>query len=157
MLSSYENGRQCPSLANLVNLLRVLGCSADEFGSYLGPWGGVSAVAWDLVVPAISPRLRSRFGRFLRRSQTPGDAEDLVQETFLRVLQAEARGSAFLRDPAAYLWRVADRVAYDQARNLRTQKPGRRDLPGPAGRGRTGCRPSAGAGSTRDAGVRWLS
>jgi transcriptional regulator with XRE-family HTH domain len=41
MLSSYENGRQCPSLANLVNLLRVLGCSADEFGSYLGPWGRV--------------------------------------------------------------------------------------------------------------------
>jgi DNA-directed RNA polymerase specialized sigma24 family protein len=85
---------------------------------------GLSAAAWDLVVPAISPRLRSRFRRFLRRSETPGDAEDLVQDTFLRVLQAEARGSAFPRDPAAYLWRVADRVAYDQARNLHTQKRG---------------------------------
>jgi DNA-directed RNA polymerase specialized sigma24 family protein len=68
--------------------------------------------------------MRSRLGRKLRLSSTPGDAEDLIQEAFLRLLQAEARGSAFPRDPAAYLWRVADRVAYDQARNLRTQKRG---------------------------------
>jgi DNA-directed RNA polymerase specialized sigma24 family protein len=84
----------------------------------------VSAVAWDLVVPAISPRLRSRLRRYLRRRGIPGDAEDLLQDTFLRVLQAEARGSAFPRDPAAYLWRVADRVAYDHVRDARAMKRG---------------------------------
>jgi transcriptional regulator with XRE-family HTH domain len=39
MLCSYEKGRQCPSLANLVGVLTALDCSAEEFGRHLGPWG----------------------------------------------------------------------------------------------------------------------
>jgi|HubBroStandDraft_3_1064219.scaffolds.fasta_scaffold12831_2 transcriptional regulator with XRE-family HTH domain len=41
MLSAYETGRQCPSLPTLVRLLRVLDCTAEEFGRYIGPWGCV--------------------------------------------------------------------------------------------------------------------
>ncbi|HLX09150.1 MAG TPA: helix-turn-helix transcriptional regulator [Thermoanaerobaculia bacterium] len=40
-LSAYERGRQQPSVAALAALLRVLGCSAEEFGRCLGPWGCV--------------------------------------------------------------------------------------------------------------------
>jgi transcriptional regulator with XRE-family HTH domain len=38
-LAAYEHGRQQPSVAGLAALLRVLGCSAEEFGRHLGPWG----------------------------------------------------------------------------------------------------------------------
>jgi transcriptional regulator with XRE-family HTH domain len=39
MLSGWENGRHAPTLANLVLVLRVLNCTAEEFGRHLGPWG----------------------------------------------------------------------------------------------------------------------
>ncbi|HXO28520.1 MAG TPA: helix-turn-helix transcriptional regulator [Thermoanaerobaculia bacterium] len=39
MLSCYEHGHRCPTLPNLVNTLRALDCSAEDFGSRLGPWG----------------------------------------------------------------------------------------------------------------------
>jgi transcriptional regulator with XRE-family HTH domain len=39
LLSAYEHGRQQPSVAALAALLRTLGCSAEEFGRHLGPWG----------------------------------------------------------------------------------------------------------------------
>jgi transcriptional regulator with XRE-family HTH domain len=39
MLSRYENGHQAPSLPSLVKILRVLDCSAEDFGKRLGPWG----------------------------------------------------------------------------------------------------------------------
>jgi transcriptional regulator with XRE-family HTH domain len=39
MLSRYEHGRQQPTLATLVKILRVLDCSAEDFGRRLGPWG----------------------------------------------------------------------------------------------------------------------
>jgi transcriptional regulator with XRE-family HTH domain len=42
MLSRYENGRGCPSLPNLVKILRALDCSAEDFGSRLGPSGCLS-------------------------------------------------------------------------------------------------------------------
>ena len=41
MLSRYELGRMCPSLPNLAKILRALDCSAEEFGSRLGPWGSL--------------------------------------------------------------------------------------------------------------------
>jgi len=41
-LAAYEHGRQQPSVAALAALLRVLGCSAEEFGRHLGPWGCLS-------------------------------------------------------------------------------------------------------------------
>jgi transcriptional regulator with XRE-family HTH domain len=39
MLSRYEHGHQAPSLPSLVKILRVLDCSAEDFGKRLGPWG----------------------------------------------------------------------------------------------------------------------
>ncbi|HVR07864.1 MAG TPA: helix-turn-helix transcriptional regulator, partial [Thermoanaerobaculia bacterium] len=36
-LAAYERGRQQPSVAALAALLRVLGCSAEDFGRHLGP------------------------------------------------------------------------------------------------------------------------
>ena len=42
MLSCYELGRRQPTLTNLVKILRVLDCSAEEFGKRLGPWGCLS-------------------------------------------------------------------------------------------------------------------
>ncbi|HEY6322155.1 MAG TPA: helix-turn-helix transcriptional regulator [Thermoanaerobaculia bacterium] len=39
MLSRYEHGHQHPTLPTLVKLLRTLGCSAEDFGKRLGPWG----------------------------------------------------------------------------------------------------------------------
>lgn len=39
MLSNYEHGHQQPTLSTLVKILRVLNCTAEEFGRRLGPWG----------------------------------------------------------------------------------------------------------------------
>jgi transcriptional regulator with XRE-family HTH domain len=39
MLSRYEHGQQHPSIPTLVKILRVLNCSAEDFGKRLGPWG----------------------------------------------------------------------------------------------------------------------
>ena len=40
-LAAYERGRQLPDLATLGLLLAALSVTAEEFGRYLGPWGGV--------------------------------------------------------------------------------------------------------------------
>jgi DNA-directed RNA polymerase specialized sigma24 family protein len=82
----------------------------------------VNAAVWDSVVPAISPKLRVRIACQLRRLHVRGEVEDLVQDTFLRVLLAEVGGRIAPRDLGCYLGRVADRVATDYARRLRTQK-----------------------------------
>jgi len=42
MLSRYEHGHQQPTLTTLVKILRVLDCSAEDFGKRLGPWGCLS-------------------------------------------------------------------------------------------------------------------
>jgi transcriptional regulator with XRE-family HTH domain len=42
MLCRYELGRACPTLPNLVKVLQALGCSAEEFGRHLGPWGCIN-------------------------------------------------------------------------------------------------------------------
>jgi transcriptional regulator with XRE-family HTH domain len=39
MLSAYETGKQCPSLATMVRVLQALDCSAEDFGRHVGPWG----------------------------------------------------------------------------------------------------------------------
>ena len=38
-LAAYECGRGRPSVATLTAVLTALGCSAEEFGRHLGPWG----------------------------------------------------------------------------------------------------------------------
>jgi RNA polymerase sigma-70 factor (ECF subfamily) len=55
--------------------------------------------------------LRSRFG-------TQCDVDDLVQETYLRIAQARARGE--VQAPKAFLFATARNVALDQIRRLRT-------------------------------------
>ena len=55
--------------------------------------------------------LRSRFG-------AQCDIDDLVQETFLRIAQARARGE--VQAPKAFLFATARNVALDQLRRLRT-------------------------------------
>lgn len=55
--------------------------------------------------------LRSRFG-------AQCDVDDLVQETYLRVAQARARGK--VQAPKAFLFATARNVALDQLRRLRT-------------------------------------
>jgi hypothetical protein len=77
---------------------------------------------WDLLVPAISPDLRRLIGYRLHRLRIEGEVEDLLQDTFLRVLKAEAGGRIAPRDLGAYLRRVADRVTIDHARERRAQK-----------------------------------
>lgn len=84
----------------------------------------MSRQPWDLLVPAISPELRRLIGYRLYRLRIEGEVEDLLQETFLRVLTAEAGGRIAPRDLGAYLRRVADRVAIDHARERRAQKRG---------------------------------
>jgi transcriptional regulator with XRE-family HTH domain len=42
-LSMYECGHQCPMLPNLARMLQVLGCTAEDFGKHLGPWGYLDA------------------------------------------------------------------------------------------------------------------
>jgi transcriptional regulator with XRE-family HTH domain len=42
-LAAYEGGREQPSVAALTAVLTVLGCSAEEFGKHLGPWGILAA------------------------------------------------------------------------------------------------------------------
>jgi len=39
MLSRYEHGHRQPTLTTLVKILQTLGCSAEDFGKRLGPWG----------------------------------------------------------------------------------------------------------------------
>ena len=51
---------------------------------------------------------------FLRRRFAPQDAEDLVQEAYLRALDAPAP----VRNPRAFLAQVARRAAADQGRQL---------------------------------------
>jgi transcriptional regulator with XRE-family HTH domain len=42
-LTRYERGQEQPSVAALAALLHALGCSAEEFGKHLGPWGILAA------------------------------------------------------------------------------------------------------------------
>jgi transcriptional regulator with XRE-family HTH domain len=38
-LAAYEQGREQPNVAALAALLTALGCSAEEYGCHVGPWG----------------------------------------------------------------------------------------------------------------------
>jgi RNA polymerase sigma-70 factor (ECF subfamily) len=63
--------------------------------------------------------LHARFGRslqrfFTRRGLTRGDAEDLAQEVFLRLVQH--RDDAALEDPKAFLFTIALNLVRDRAR-----------------------------------------
>ncbi|MFP2912274.1 RNA polymerase sigma factor [Pyxidicoccus sp. 3LFB2] len=64
---------------------------------------------------AYFPRIREKCGRMLKN---PGDAEDVAQETFVRLWQARLQDAA----PAqvmAWVYRTSTRLAVDRLRRLR--------------------------------------
>lgn len=71
-------------------------------------------------------RHRDGLLRFLkRRGAAPAAAEDLVQETFVRFLQAKP--GLEVNDPRAYLFRTAANLAIDEARSAASRPTA--DLP----------------------------
>ena len=61
------------------------------------------------------PHLRSLYGVAIRLSADPQDAEDLVQDTYIKALQA----FPFLREPEKvrpWLWQILSRAAMDRFR-----------------------------------------
>lgn len=59
---------------------------------------------------------RARLQRFFIGRGRRADAEDLVQETFLRMAAVEARGGPTITQPTAYATRVAGNLVLEQAR-----------------------------------------
>jgi RNA polymerase sigma-70 factor (ECF subfamily) len=60
--------------------------------------------------------------RYVRQLVGPGDAEDLVQETFLRLHRyVERRGGAAVRNLSSWLFRVAHNLALDSRRRRRVR------------------------------------
>ncbi|SDR90849.1 RNA polymerase sigma factor [Opitutus sp. GAS368] len=64
--------------------------------------------------PAVLAWLRARFS-------TLSDAEDLVQEAYVRVLKAHAKGP--IANPRAFLFTTARNLALNQLRHLRYSQP----------------------------------
>lgn len=61
-------------------------------------------------------------GFFRRRVADQGDAEDLAQEVYLRLLRADGDGRGTIRNPEAYLYTVAVNLAGEHAA-LRRRAP----------------------------------
>jgi RNA polymerase sigma-70 factor (ECF subfamily) len=61
-----------------------------------------------------TPYMDALYSAALRMTRNPADAEDLVQETFLRAIQAPAPDH-----PRAWLHRIALRLILDRARSAR--------------------------------------
>lgn len=75
--------------------------------------------------------------RFLRRWGPPDDADDLLQQTFLRIGSLQDNAAGTIRSPGAYLRRAALNMVRDNAR-ANARRPGcdegqmtGDDLPGP--------------------------
>ncbi|HLX06998.1 MAG TPA: sigma-70 family RNA polymerase sigma factor [Thermoanaerobaculia bacterium] len=105
------------------------------------PWTGLCLppscsfkpeAAWERLVARYGPALKARVGSVLRRAgvQPRGDqVEEIVQEVYCRLLAAGGRRLRRCRatsegQVAAFLGRVAERVALDQLRAARAQKRG---------------------------------
>ncbi|HYI54458.1 MAG TPA: sigma factor, partial [Microlunatus sp.] len=57
-----------------------------------------------------------------RMTGTIGEAEDVVQETYLRWYRLSEQERAAIRNPAAWLTRVASRVALDELTSARARR-----------------------------------
>jgi len=105
------------------------------------PWSGLCLTpsssfkpeaAWERLVARYGPALKARVGSVLRRAgvRPSGDqVEEIVQEVYCRLLAAGGRRLRRCRatsegQVAAFLGRVAERVALDQLRAARAQKRG---------------------------------
>ena len=76
--------------------------------------GGVERV-WDLIADDL-------YGLALWRTGSPADAEDAVQEVFLRLSRSPAKLSG-VRNPRAYLMRMTHNAAVDAARRRESPMP----------------------------------
>ena len=74
-----------------------------------------------------APRLRGFFGRRGARQ----DAEDLVQETYLRLLRAHEGKGEPIANPEAYLFTVAQNLAREQAARRRWSTLSIEEIEGP--------------------------
>lgn len=59
---------------------------------------------------------------FLRRTAHAWDAQDLVQEVYLRLLRADRHGAQDIRNPEAYLFTIASNLLREHA-SLRQRAP----------------------------------
>jgi RNA polymerase sigma-70 factor, ECF subfamily len=91
------------------------GVAAEEDRQLMSGLATGDRQAMTLLIRRFGPGLR----RFLAGMLTaPHEAEDLAQETFLRVWSAAARYDPALASPATWIYRIALRLAID--RNRRT-------------------------------------
>ena len=83
---------------------------------------------FDCVIREFSPRLH----RYLVANGTPAaDADDLVQETFVRAHRHRERYDATRGAISTWLFTIATRLAANQRRDRRNGSPLRDDLPAP--------------------------
>ena len=59
---------------------------------------------------------------FLRRTAHAWDAQDLVQEVYLRLLRADRHGAQDIRNPEAYLFTIASNLLRDRWRARREEQ-----------------------------------
>ena len=72
----------------------------------------------ELSLDAIAARYRAPLLTFFLRRTNPADAEDLVQETFMRLLRMQDMRS--IKNIEAFLFRIAGNLLRDRARHLTT-------------------------------------
>ncbi|HXU46905.1 MAG TPA: sigma-70 family RNA polymerase sigma factor [Thermoanaerobaculia bacterium] len=88
---------------------------------------------WEAILVSNTPRLRAAIRRALERagaSPRPEDMEELVQESFCRLLDGGRLGACRGGEItlAKYVARLGERVALDRLRGTRTSKRGHRAL-----------------------------
>jgi len=66
---------------------------------------------------------------FLRRTAHAWDAQDLVQEVYLRLLRADRHGAEVIRNPEAYLFTIASNLLREHAA-MRLRAPANGELEG---------------------------
>ncbi|MGE3476410.1 MAG: RNA polymerase sigma factor [Rhodospirillaceae bacterium] len=73
----------------------------------------------------LSERYRAPLKRhFMRHGLTPEDAEDCVQDVFVRIYRADL---TIIENVEAYIFTVASSVAIDQGRKARSRQAGKHD------------------------------
>ena len=70
-------------------------------------------------ITSIYMRLRSRLARAVLGIAPPSEIEDIIQETYVRACQAS--GQATIKEPQAYLFRVARNLALDHVKRAETR------------------------------------
>lgn len=90
------------------------------------PEGSNAAAAGDGSVDDLYRRYADWLKAMLRRRFTPDQAEDLAQEAYLRIAPYQAAGT--IRHPQGLLLRIAENLAYNQARRAGRERRGQQRL-----------------------------